>query len=174
VIGVGNPARRDDGVGWAVATAVQHRLGDAVDVRWCDGEPGRLLDTWADAGLVVVVDMTCGGGEPGAVRLLSPFAVGTGRSGGRLRTTHALGVGQAAALGRALGVLPRSLVIVGIEGHEHGFGDGLSGPVAAAVEPALDLVVRIVGDAERRREADRAQPNPAIQRTMSGPTASGE
>ena len=136
VIGVGNPARRDDGVGWIVARAVRRRLGDAVDVRWSDGEPGRLLDTWADAGLVVVIDAMYGGGEPGAIQVLSATQVQQARSSAHLGT-HSFGVAQAVALGHALGQIPRSLVIVGIEGHEHGFGDTLSGPVAAAVEPAV-------------------------------------
>jgi hydrogenase maturation protease len=149
VIGVGNPSRSDDGIGWAVATAAGHRLGQAVDVRWCDGEPGRLLDAWADADLVVVVDAICSGAEPGAIRLLSPSAAESGRSGAHLGT-HALGVRQAAALGRALGRIPRSLMIVGIEGHDHGFGDTLSEPVAAAVEPAVDLVASIVRGAPQR------------------------
>ena len=143
VIGVGNPARRDDGVGWVVATAVVRRLGEAVDVRWCDGEPGRLLDAWADAGLVVVVDATVGDGEPGAIRVLSPTEVEKGRASGHLGT-HALGVDQAVALGRALGRMPRALVVVGIEGHDHAFGEALSAPVAAAVEPAVDLIASIV------------------------------
>ena len=143
VIGVGNPSRRDDGIGWAVATAAGRRLGQVVDVCWCDGEPGRLLDAWADADLAVVIDATYGAAEPGAIQLLSPSAAEGARSAARLGT-HALGVGQAAALGRALGRLPRWLVIVGIEGHDHRFGDTLSGPVAAAVEPAADLVARLV------------------------------
>jgi hydrogenase maturation protease len=146
VIGVGNPWRRDDGIGWAVATAARHRLDTDVDVRWCDGEPGRLLDAWVDADLVVVVDATCSNGVPGAIQVLSPSAAEGAQSSARLGT-HALGVGQALALGRAVGRLPRSLVIVGIEGHDHGFGQTLSGPVAAAVEPAVELIAGIVRNA---------------------------
>jgi hydrogenase maturation protease len=143
VIGVGNPSRRDDGVGWVVATAVGRRLGETVDVRWSDGEPGRLLDTWADAGLVVIIDAMEGGGEAGAIQLLSPTELEQGRPNGH-RGTHALGVAEALALGRTLGRVPQSLSIVGIEGHDHGFGDSLSAPVAAAVDPAVDLIIDLV------------------------------
>jgi hydrogenase maturation protease len=143
VIGVGNPSRRDDGVGWVVATAVGRRLSAAVDVRWCDGEPGRLLDAWADADLVVIIDAMYRGGEPGAIQVLSPTAAERARSNARLGT-HGLGVDQAVALGRALGRMPRSLVVVGIEGHDHAFGEALSAPVAGAVEPAVDLIASIV------------------------------
>ena len=56
VIGVGNPSRRDDGVGWVVAAAAGRRLGETVDIRLCDGDPARLLDAWTDVELAVVVD----------------------------------------------------------------------------------------------------------------------
>ena len=142
VIGVGNPSRRDDGVGWIVATAAGDLLGEAVDVECCDGEPARLLDAWAGRDLAVVVDAMCSGGEPGAVRLLDQRDVDGPPRGGL--GSHALGVGQAAGLGRAVGRVPRHLVIVGIEGHDHRFGDGLSPAVAAAVDPVVDLVAGLI------------------------------
>jgi hydrogenase maturation protease len=143
VIGVGNPSRRDDGAGWVVATAVGRRLGEAVDVDWSDGEPSRLLDAWADRDLAVVVDAMCSGGEPGAIRLLDEIDI-EGLQRQRRSGSHTLGVGQAAALGRAMGRLPRRLVIVGIEGDDHRLGDGLSAVVAASVDRAVDLIARLV------------------------------
>ena len=54
VISVGNPSRRDDGVGWVVAAAGR-RLGETVEIRLCDGDPARLLGAWTDVELSVVV-----------------------------------------------------------------------------------------------------------------------
>jgi hydrogenase maturation protease len=124
-------------------------------VRWCDGETGRLLDTWADADLVVIIDATHGGGEPGTIQVLSPTPAERARSNARLGT-HALGVDHALALGRAVGRMPRSLVIVGIEGHDHALGETLSAPVAAAVEPAVDLLASIVRGPQQRDTAGAA------------------
>ena len=45
------------------------RLGDAIDVVWCDGEPTRLLDAWADSDFAVVVDAVRTGAAPGTLHL---------------------------------------------------------------------------------------------------------
>ena len=44
-------------------------------------------------------------------------------------------------------VLPLAVVIVEIEPIDHAFGDDLSAPVSAAIEPACSLIRRLVGDA---------------------------
>ena len=72
VIGLGNPSRRDDGVGWVVAEAVGRRLGDRLHVRLGDGEPARLLDAWGGARLAVVIDAMRSGAEPGSIRVFEP------------------------------------------------------------------------------------------------------
>jgi hydrogenase maturation protease len=149
VIGVGNPSRRDDGVGWVVATAAGHRLGEGVEIRHCDGEPARLLDAWTDVDLAVVVDAMHSGSRPGAVRVITAEAVAELPPSSARAGSHSLGVTQALALGRVIGRLPRRLVVIGIEGHDHRFGDEPSTLVAAAVGAAVDLVVQVVdGDRE--------------------------
>jgi hydrogenase maturation protease len=145
VIGLGNPARRDDGVGWAVAAAVGRRLGDAVELRWCDGEPARLLEAWTGADVAVVVDAMRSGAPAGTVRVITADEITVlGESAGGAGT-HAVGIGHAVALGRAVGRLPHELHVVGVEAGDHGFGDGLSVPVAEAIERAIDLVIETVG-----------------------------
>jgi hydrogenase maturation protease len=54
-----------------------------------------------------------------------------------LASTHALGVGQALELGRALGRAPGRVVLLGVEGAAFAMGD----PMTPAVEAALDEVV---------------------------------
>jgi hydrogenase maturation protease len=160
VIGVGNPSRCDDGVGWVVAAAAGRRLGPLAEVRLCDGEPARLLDAWTGVDLAVVVDAMRSGAEPGTVHLvatdgatdLTPPWVPVG--------SHSLGIGQGYALGRAVGRLPGRLVVIGIEGRDHGFGGELSVPVAAAVGAAVELVVRVV-------DGDRPDVGPATPRAAA-------
>ena len=154
VIGVGNGSRRDDGVGWVVASEVARRLGDVVEVRWCDGEPARLLDAWTDADLAVVVDAVRWGGEPGSICVLTAKEAMATTPAAPLGG-HALGVGQAVALGRALGLLPRRLVMVGIEGRDYGMGEGLSAPVLTAVDGAAELLAGMVSSALADRVQDR-------------------
>ena len=53
-------------------------------------------------------------------------------------STHALGVAEAIELGRALGRLPRRLLVFGIEGGSFDAGAGLSPEVERAVGQLTD------------------------------------
>ncbi len=124
VIGVGNPWRRDDGVGWAVAAAAGRRLGKVVDVVECDGEPSRLLDAWCELDVAVVVDAVRSGASPGTVHVwddVPDLPVASSVTG-----SHALGIADAVALGRALDRLPTRLIVIGIEVDDTSSGQGLS------------------------------------------------
>jgi len=150
VIGVGNPFRRDDGVGPALVAAARPRLPPEVDVVEVDGEATALLDAWAGAEVAVVVDTVTTGARAGTVHRLEVGRDPLG-SPSRFATTHALGVGEAVRLGAALGRLPRRIVIVGIEPGDLAHGPGLSDAVAAAVPAAahrlVDEVVRLLAGA---------------------------
>jgi hydrogenase maturation protease len=60
-------------------------------------------------------------------------------------STHAFGVGEAIELARALGRLPRRVLVYGVEGREFAAGEGLSPAVAAAVEPLVAELLEEVG-----------------------------
>ena len=143
VIGVGNLYRRDDGVGPAV---VERLRGQApgVEAVACAQEPSRLLDAWADADLAMIVDAVSSGSEPGAVHHFdaSERAVPSGVFHG---STHAFGVGEAIELARALGRLPRRVLVYGVEGREFAAGEGLSPAVAAVVEPLVAELLEEAG-----------------------------
>ena len=75
VLAVGSPWRGDDGVGVAVGRQVAERLvgaglGGRVEVVEGDGEPARTIELWDGRELVVVVDATVSGVEPGTVTRL--------------------------------------------------------------------------------------------------------
>ena len=131
VIGVGNPLRRDDGVGRAVARAIQETLS-AIKVIEMDGEGAALLEAWTEADVVVVVDAVRSGATPGTVHRFEP-------PGDRLphtlssTSTHAFGLPDAVELERALGQLPRRLIVYGIEGADFTAGEGLSAEVQTTV-----------------------------------------
>ena len=142
VVGIGNPDRGDDGVGAAVATAVaSHRLA-GVSVKHLR-EPVALLDEEPDYDLVIVVDAVLSRAEPGSVSVREvdehplPDWAGTGG-------THTVGLPAVVELARALGRLPRPLLVVGVEAESLGTGDPLSPAVLAGVQRAADVVVRLV------------------------------
>ncbi|MFE2865999.1 hydrogenase maturation protease [Embleya sp. NPDC059259] len=147
VIGVGNEYRRDDGVGWAVVARLAEQatgspLPAGVALRRCDGDPARLIALWDAADLAVVVDAAhAHPGCPGRVHRLELDAERLTPPGGRT-SSHGLGLGEAVELARVLDRLPGRLVVYAVEGADTGLGNGLSGPVAAAVEPLARRISR--------------------------------
>jgi len=137
VIGIGNPLRGDDAAGLAVASA----LGAEAFA----GEPIGLIDAWAGAGTVVVVDAMRSGAPPGTV-------VRADAGDGPLPTafspavsSHAIDLVAVIELARELGRLPAGLEVIGIEGGTFATGVGLSPAVERAVaEVAQDLAQRKV------------------------------
>jgi hydrogenase maturation protease len=149
LVGVGNAYRRDDAVGLAVVESLRDRVPRDVTVVASEDEPSRLLDAWDGAPSAVVVDAVFAGSEPGTVHRFDAseeaIPAGVFRS-----STHAFGVGEAIELARALGKLPRRVLVYGVEGSEFATGEGLTDPVEAAVAKVADAVleelVRLAGE----------------------------
>ena len=145
VIGVGNQYRRDDGFGHLVVTelAEQQRCDAGlatVELRASDGEPTGMLELWAGADLVVVVDAVRDGGDHAGHRYELVLDDLDGLAEDRAASSHGISLGSTVALGRALDRLPRRLIVLAVAGDEFGFGLGLTPPVAAAVRPVVQRV----------------------------------
>jgi hydrogenase maturation protease len=138
VIGVGNPLRGDDGAGRAVVRRVHGRLPDGVAVLERDGEPAALMEAWEDASAAFLADAVLTGAAPGTVHRFeadrSPLPT---RLHGAA-STHGLGVAEAIELARALGRLPETVVLYGIESGAVDVG----GTPAPAVDRAIATVAR--------------------------------
>jgi hydrogenase maturation protease len=159
VIGVGNPYRRDDGVGPAVVELLRQRARSTpalagVAMAECDGEPGRLLELWEGARLAIVVDaVRTPAPHPGRLHrrsLHEPGESGAGaecsrppRSGRPERpaaSSHAIDLGEAVALAQVLDRLPAQLLLYAVEVADTSFGLGLSTPVAATAALLADEI----------------------------------
>ncbi|MBO8187796.1 hydrogenase maturation protease [Streptomyces sp. DW4-2] len=162
VVGVGNVHRRDDGVGPAVIArlarhAEEGTLPASVGLQVSDGEPARLLALWERADSVIVVDaVRTSRPVPGRVhRLEADDVVPQCEAGASSPSSHGLGLGAALRLARALGRLPRHLVVYGVEAADTGLGTGLTTRTAEAVGPLADRIMR-----EIRGHRLRASPVP--------------
>ena len=144
VVCVGNRWRSDDGAGLAVADRLRARLPKGVDLVEREGEPTALIDSWADAEAVWIVDAVAPRGEPGRIHLLD---AGPGPlSADLFRTsTHHLSLAEALELARALDRLPARARVVGIEGEVFAVGAELTPAVAAAVDRAAEIVLVELG-----------------------------
>ena len=151
VIGIGNPYRRDDGVGPEVAVRVAAALGPVdrrgVRVYEHDGEPAGLLQRWEGAAMAILVDSVRTGAPAGTVhRITLGDATHTAATAG---STHGLGLGDAIELARAVGRLPPTLLVYGIEAGDTGDGVGLDDPVAAAAARVAAEIVRALDEEVR-------------------------
>jgi hydrogenase maturation protease len=134
VLGLGNDQRGDDAVGLLVARRARPRLEGLATVLEVTTEGTELLDHWDGRDFVVAADAVRSGLAPGTVVRWESGA-------GPLRTplaavsSHAVSLGQAVALGEALGRLPAKLVLFGVEGVSFSVGSAPSPEVVAAVDP---------------------------------------
>jgi hydrogenase maturation protease len=145
VIGVGNPFRRDDGIGPAVVEAIARLDRPGVTTALSDGEPTQLIEAWTGMDLAIVIDaVRCDPAAPGRVHRtgLDDLAAGTGQS-----SSHGLGIPEAVELARVLDLLPARLVVYAVEAGDVDFGTGLSVAVAAAVPTVVAAVVRELDEA---------------------------
>ena len=140
VIGLGNSFRRDDGVGPAVAAAVDVLQLPGVRVV-CAADATTVLDAWDGVAVAVVVDAAAGG-IPGRVRHCGPGDVDRGAPAG----SHDLSLRQTYELSRVLGRAPAALVVVTVDIGDAGHGVGLSPAVTAALPEAVRVVERLVSE----------------------------
>ena len=138
VIGVGNRYRSDDGAGLEVASRLRSRAGMVV----CEteGEPVGLLDVWEGVDAAIVVDAVSSGAAPGTIHRFDASSSPLPASIAGAPSTHAVGLGQAIELARALGRLPQTLIVYGIEGESFTAGEALSPSVAAMLDAVADKI----------------------------------
>ena len=145
VIGIGQQAAGDDGVGIAVVRHLREHGGlngaELVEA----AEPSALIPWLEGADSVVLVDAVLGGGEPGDVLRLTPESLAGG--GVQPLSTHGMGVAQAVELARTLAPdsTARRIWIVGVcIARPERYSRALSAEVERAVLRAAALVVDLL------------------------------
>jgi hydrogenase maturation protease len=143
VIGVGNVLRGDDAIGPTAAERVRAGAPADVAVSICEAEPSRLIDAFENADVAILIDATSTGAPPGTVHRFDASTAPVPSH--ELRSsTHALGIGEALELARALGRLPRRTIVFGVEGSDYTARDGMTSAVGAAVEHVSAAVLEEV------------------------------
>ena len=145
VIGVGNRMRSDDGAGPAVLDRLAALAPEGLETEEVAGDCARLIDLWDGRERVVVVDATQSGAAAGRVIEFDALATDIPREL-FIHTSHAFGVAEAVATAGALGRLPGSLWVFGIEGDAFGFGDGLTPAVEAGADDVARRIVLMLED----------------------------
>lgn len=139
-IGVGNEHRRDDGIGLLLARIVRTRKLDGVTVLESNGDGAALMDMWAEAPTVILIDAVSSASPAGTLHRLEAHRETIPVSFSK-HSTHLLSVAEAVEMARVLKRMPARLIIYGIEGADFGEGIGLSAEVATAAQTALERLV---------------------------------
>jgi len=147
ILGIGNPYRGDDGVGLVVARSLRDKVPRDVVVLEQGGEPAALIEAWADADAVLLIDAVSSGAKPGSLHVIDATRTPLSRDLFR-HSTHSFGVAEAVELARTLGKLPPALWIYGIEGKDFGTGLDLSPQVAEAAGKTADAVLDKIRELE--------------------------
>jgi len=143
LIGIGNAYRSDDGVGLVVIRVLQAKgLPDTLCIE-SDGDGAALMEAWASASKVILIDAVTPGVKPGTIHhfdaLTQPIPAELS-----FLSTHAFGVAEALQLARSLHRLPASLVVYGIEGKNFTAGTDLSPEVENAAHEVIERITKEV------------------------------
>lgn len=146
VLGVGNLLMGDDAVGIRVIDILRESAGLPPGVALLDGGTLglALLPAIEGADRLVVVDAALTGGPPGAVRVLEGETMDVFLAN-RSRSAHDIGLDDLMAALRFRGRLPGRRALVAIEPLSLHLSQSLSEPAAAAVEPAAEAVIGVLG-----------------------------
>ena len=150
VIGLGQRAAGDDGVGLAVLERLRGVVAEGVELVEL-AEPCALVPVLAGALPAVIVDaVVADRAVPGEILELDSDAVPVHA---RSTSTHGIGLAQALALARALAAPGAAMPAVRIVGVAIAVpavpAIGLSPAIARAVEPAVEAVLRALHELAR-------------------------
>jgi hydrogenase maturation protease len=141
VIGIGSP-HGDDRIGWDAVEALEasgilKRFPAGVVETCCCDRPGGLLMLFEGVTAAIMIDAMQSGVEVGTVQ---KFAASELEPEQDFLSSHGISVAEIVGLGRALGVLPATLLLYGIEVHGAVPGAALHPRVRAALSILLRAI----------------------------------
>jgi hydrogenase maturation protease len=137
LIGIGNPQRGDDGVGWAFVDHVADTLPPGAMAHKIPGDATALLEAFQHSPCIWVIDAVHSGAPPGTLHWLDAHTGPLPAEWFSSVSTHDFGLAEAVELARTLDQLPPALHILGIEGSNFEPGTTLSVPVRQALPAAI-------------------------------------
>lgn len=140
VIGLGNPARGDDGIGIAILECLRDTFDIPETVTLLEGSSRKLADVVAQAGRLLLLDAIDLGSAPGTpVRLKGP---GVHRYLDQRLSPYQRGVRSALAAADLKRKLPNQVVAIGVQPMPPRPGERLSVAALQGVDQAARLAAR--------------------------------
>jgi hydrogenase maturation protease len=151
IAGIGNAWLRDDGFGGEVVKRLEARDLPEGTVVFDFGTGGLDLayEVMRGYDALVLIDVSRQGGEPGTLYVMEALEaeVEAGIEDGQIINPHAMDPQTVLRFVKTLGAWPGKVVVVACEpAHVEEMGLGLSEDVARAVDGAVDLVAKTIGE----------------------------
>ena len=149
IVGLGNPILGDDGVGWAIASAVSEHLSataPSIEIDCLSLGGLSLMERMLGYDRVVLIDsMETGQSPVGSVQTF-PLASLPDPMAGHSASSHDTSLITALKTAQSIGAhIPKYVDIVAVEAQNvYDFSEELSPPVAAAVPEAVQAVVDLI------------------------------
>lgn len=141
VIGYGNPGRLDDGLGPALAAALEKRNLPGVTVEADYQLTVEDAAALAEHDVVVFADADAAGPEPYSFRRVDPGKTGLSF------TSHSIAPAAVLALAHTLFAAKTEGYVLGIRGYEFDqFGESLSPRARANLEAATKFIAGVLGE----------------------------
>ena len=140
VVGIGNPDRGDDALGWMIVRSLRTRVPADVRVVEVDGEASALLAELQQARQAWLVDAARSGTIPGTIHRLDCSTADLPMPPGTV-SSHGFGVAEAIALARALDTLPPRCIVYAIEATQFTIGATPSTAVTLAAHQVAERIL---------------------------------
>jgi hydrogenase maturation protease len=142
IIGIGNPLRKDDGVGIILLKRLQQRKKEfPKNLEFIDGGTGgmNVLHLLARFKMVLIVDAVDFHGQPGEARSFTLKDIQSKKAQVQL-STHESDFLNVLRLSKKLKELPQTLVIFGVQPRDISHGMGLSKEIELVLD---DLCIKL-------------------------------
>lgn len=150
ILGVGNPLRRDDGIGPEVIRLFEENrakknnsYGLPADIDLVDGGTDGLglIEYLKDYKKVIIIDAVEMKLPPGTIKVFTPEEAVIGINTDSL-STHGFGIAELIKLAKELDINPE-LIIVGVQPEDISYGEKLSTVVESKFYELIETITRI-------------------------------
>jgi len=151
VLGVGNPLRRDDGIGPEVIRLLsedrakknsRYKLADDVDLLDGGTDGLGLIEYLKEYKKVVIIDAVEMKLPPGTIKVFTPEEAVISINTDSL-STHGFGIAELIKLSKELDINPE-LIIVGVQPEDVSYGEELSAAVDHGLNDILEIVIKLL------------------------------
>jgi hydrogenase maturation protease len=147
ILGVGNPLRRDDGIGPEIIRLFSqnrnsYKLSANTDLLDGGTDGLGLIEYLKEYKKVIIIDAVEMKLPPGTVKIFSPDEAVLNIKKDAL-STHGFGIAELIKLAKGLDINPE-LVIVGIQPEDIKYSEGLSESIRSVIDEIIKLILKTI------------------------------